>query len=83
MRLDTHVHTTHSGRASVYPFNHFMRESYNTPHSVYETARRRGMDLVTITDHDQISGAIALGDRNETVVGCEVTAGEGSVDAGR
>ncbi len=60
LRLDSHVHSTHSGRASVFPFNHFMRESYNTPDSVYQTAKRRGMDLVTITDHDQISGALAL-----------------------
>lgn len=83
MRLDSHVHTTHSGRATVFPFNHFMRESYNTPESVYETAKRRGMDLVTITDHDQISGALALldrdlnlapGGRERVIVGCEVTA---------
>ena len=60
VKLDSHVHTTHSGRATVFPFNHFMRESYNTPESVYATAKRRGMDLVTITDHDQISGALAL-----------------------
>jgi predicted metal-dependent phosphoesterase TrpH len=51
-----------------------MRESYNTPTRVYETAKRRGMDLVTITDHDQISGALALGDRADVIVGCEVTA---------
>ena len=37
MKLDTHVHTFHSGNASVFPFNHFMRESYNTPESVYDT----------------------------------------------
>jgi predicted metal-dependent phosphoesterase TrpH len=74
MKLDTHVHTTHSGRATVFPFNHFMRESYNTPQSVYATAKQRGMDLVTITDHDQVSGALALGDRDDVLVGCEVTA---------
>lgn len=74
MKLDSHVHTTHSGKATVFPFNHFMRESYNTPDDVYETARARGMDLVTITDHDQISGALALGDRADVLVGCEVTA---------
>ena len=74
MKLDTHVHTTHSGSATVFPFNHFMRESYNTPEGVYATAKRRGMDLVTITDHDQISGALALGDRDDVLVGCEVTA---------
>jgi predicted metal-dependent phosphoesterase TrpH len=74
VKLDTHVHTFHSGDASVYPFNHFMRESYNTPESVYATARRRGMDLVMVTDHDQISGALALGDGPDVLVGCEVTA---------
>ena len=51
-----------------------MRESYNTPECVYATAKKRGMGLVTITDHDQISGALALGDRDDVLVGCEVTA---------
>lgn len=74
MKLDSHVHTIHSGKATVFPFNHFMRESYNTPESVLTTAKKRGMDLVTITDHDQISGALALGDRPDVLVGCEVTA---------
>jgi predicted metal-dependent phosphoesterase TrpH len=74
VKLDSHVHTTHSGKATVFPFNHFMRESYNTPASVYATARKRGMDLVTITDHDEISGALALADRPDVIVGCEVTA---------
>ncbi len=49
----SHRHTV--DRASVFPFNHFMRECYNTPEGVYDTAKRRGMDLVTVTDHDQIS----------------------------
>lgn len=66
MRLDTHVHTNHSGRATVFPFNHFMRESYNSPEEVYATARKRGMDLVTITDHDHISGALSLLDHTTT-----------------
>lgn len=74
MKLDAHVHTTHSGKATVFPFNHFVRESYNTPEGVYATAKQRGMDLVTITDHDQISGALALGDRADVLTGCEVTA---------
>lgn len=74
MKLDAHVHTTHSGSATVFPFNHFMRESYNTPDGVYATAKKRGMGLVTITDHDEISGALALGDRDDVLVGCEVTA---------
>jgi len=74
MKLDTHVHTIHSGDATVFPFNYFMRECYNTPDGVYATAKSRGMDLVMVTDHDQISGALALGHRRDAIVGCEVTA---------
>lgn len=74
MKLDTHVHTRHSGNTSIWPLQDVMRESYNTPERVYDLARARGMDLVTITDHDHISGACALGRRADVVVGCEVTA---------
>ena len=50
-----------------------MRESYNTPEGVYRRAKARGMDLVTITDHDEIDGALTIADRPDVIVGCEVT----------
>ena len=59
MKLDSHVHTQHSGQTTIYPLSLVMRESYNTPEGVYRLAKARGMDLVTITDHDQISGALS------------------------
>jgi len=74
MKLDTHVHTRHSGFSTIRPLHRIMRESYNTPEGVYRMTRERGMDLVTITDHDTISGALELGDRPDVIVGCEVTA---------
>lgn len=73
MKLDTHVHTRHSGNTSIYPLSLIMRESYNTPEDVYRIARARGMDLVTITDHDRIGGALELAERPDVIVGCEVT----------
>ena len=73
MRLDTHVHTFHSGYSTIVPLQHFMRECYNSPDDVYRLAKARGMDLVVITDHDEISGALALGDRPDVIVGSEVT----------
>lgn len=36
------------------------RESYNDPLAVYECLKRRGMDLVTVTDHDCIDAAEPL-----------------------
>ena len=75
MKLDTHVHTWHSGNTTIRPLRRVMRESYNTPERVYAVAKARGMDLVAITDHDEISGALSLADRPDVVVGCEVTGG--------
>jgi predicted metal-dependent phosphoesterase TrpH len=38
-------------------FHRFCRESYNDPEAVYRTLKGRGMDLVTVTDHDSIDAA--------------------------
>lgn len=73
MKLDAHVHTHHSGYSTIGPLRRIMRESYNTPEAVYRLAKARGMDLVAITDHDTISGALTLADRPDVIVGCEVT----------
>ncbi|MPY86379.1 MAG: hypothetical protein GEU99_00480 [Luteitalea sp.] len=74
MKLDTHVHTYFSGHTSLYPLSLIMKESYNTPEGVYRCAKARGMDLVAITDHDTIAGALTIADRPDVIVGCEVTA---------
>ncbi|MGE3402991.1 MAG: PHP-associated domain-containing protein [Vicinamibacterales bacterium] len=74
MKLDLHVHTMFSGQTTIYPLSLIMKESYNTPEGVYRRAKARGMDLVTITDHDQIDGALTIADRPDVIVGCEVTA---------
>jgi predicted metal-dependent phosphoesterase TrpH len=60
MRCDLHVHTTASGMCTVPLARHFCRESYNEPLALYETLKRRGMDLVTVTDHDSIDAVECL-----------------------
>lgn len=74
MKLDAHVHTHHSGMATVRLLSRLLRESYNTPERVYRLAKARGMDLVAITDHNSIAGALMLADRPDVIVGCEVSA---------
>jgi predicted metal-dependent phosphoesterase TrpH len=74
VKVDTHVHTSFSGRTTLYPLKHLLRESYNSPEGVYRRAKARGMDLVAITDHDSIAGALTIADRPDVLVGCEVTA---------
>jgi predicted metal-dependent phosphoesterase TrpH len=73
VKLDSHVHSFHSGQSTIPPLQHLMRECYNTPAAVYRIAKARGMGLVTITDHDEVSGACELADRPDVIVGCEVT----------
>lgn len=74
MKLDPHVHTHFSGHTTIRPLDRIMLESYNTPEGVYRRAKRRGMDLVAITDHDTIDGALTIAHRPDVIVGCEVTA---------
>jgi predicted metal-dependent phosphoesterase TrpH len=38
----------------------FCRESYNDPLELYDVLKRRGMDLVTVTDHDSIDAVEQL-----------------------
>jgi predicted metal-dependent phosphoesterase TrpH len=60
MRADLHVHSRHSGLLGVPLLGAVARECFSEPAEVYEAARRRGMDLVTLTDHDAIDGALEL-----------------------
>ena len=60
MKCDLHVHTVHSGMCTVPFLDRICRESYNDPHEVYATLKRRGMDLVTVTDHDSIDAVEPL-----------------------
>jgi predicted metal-dependent phosphoesterase TrpH len=73
MRCDLHVHSWYSGRADLPVLGHVGRECYSDPEDVYEAATRRGMDLVTLTDHDGIEGALRLAHRPNTFVSEEVT----------
>jgi predicted metal-dependent phosphoesterase TrpH len=60
MKCDLHVHTVHSGMCTVPVLNRICRESYNSPDEVYDLLKRRGMDLITVTDHDSIGAAEPL-----------------------
>src|SRR5215470_8876291 len=39
---------------------HICQESYSDPLAVYQILKQRGMDLVTVTDHDSIGAAESL-----------------------
>jgi predicted metal-dependent phosphoesterase TrpH len=60
MRCDLHVHTDRSGMCTIPLLNRICRESYSDPLEVYSALKQRGMDLVTVTDHDSIDAAERL-----------------------
>jgi predicted metal-dependent phosphoesterase TrpH len=76
LRADLHVHTWHSGYNHDLPFLK-SRDCYAYPLAVYQAAKRRGMDLVAITDHDSIDGGLELlsrlPDGRDVILGEEVS----------
>jgi predicted metal-dependent phosphoesterase TrpH len=60
-KADLHCHSVYS------TFKYFRiantRDSYNRPEDVYRLAKQRGMDFVTLTDHDSIDGCLYLLDK--------------------
>jgi len=60
MRCDLHVHTTHSGACNIPLLSRVCLESYNEPQALYDRLKQRGMNLVTVTDHDSVGAAEEL-----------------------
>ena len=73
VRCDLHVHTIHSGMCTLPLLNAICRECYSEPEAVYQTLRRLGMDLVTVSDHDSIDAAEALSRHEDFFISEEVT----------
>ncbi|HEV2425184.1 MAG TPA: PHP-associated domain-containing protein [Terriglobia bacterium] len=68
-----HVHSLNSGMCTLPVLRRFCRESYSPPDEVYSWLHRRGMDLVTLTDHDAIDGAETLRGQRDFFLSEEVT----------
>lgn len=73
MRCDLHVHSRYSGAVNLPLLRHVGRECYSEPADIDRTARSRGMDLVTISDHDTIEGALRIAGLPHVFVSEEVT----------
>lgn len=74
-RVDMHCHSTASQLSRLGVQRSLgLPECATPPEEVYELAKRRGMDFVTITDHDTIDGCLELVDRPDCFVSEELTA---------
>jgi glycosyltransferase involved in cell wall biosynthesis/predicted metal-dependent phosphoesterase TrpH len=74
-RADMHVHSSASevSRLGIQR-SLALPECATPPEEVYELAKRRGMDFVTITDHDTIDGALTISHLPDTFISEELTA---------
>jgi glycosyltransferase involved in cell wall biosynthesis/predicted metal-dependent phosphoesterase TrpH len=74
IRADMHVHSTASELSKLGVQRSVqLPECATPPEEVYELAKRRGMDFVTITDHDTIVGALTLDHLPDTFISEELT----------
>src|SRR5271167_334622 len=74
-RVDMHCHSTASQESRLGVQRAVgLPECATPPQEVYELAKRRGMDFVTITDHDAIAGVLQIADRPDVFVSEELTA---------
>ena len=73
-RVDMHCHSTASevGKLGIQR-SMGLPECATPPEEVYELAKRRGMDFVTITDHDTIDGCLEIVERPDVFVSEELT----------
>lgn len=77
LKADLHVHSYFSGKTNHVKLLEPM-DSYSSPETIYCLAKKRGMDLVTITDHDSIDGCLHLLNKcpekvNDFIIGEEIT----------
>jgi glycosyltransferase involved in cell wall biosynthesis/predicted metal-dependent phosphoesterase TrpH len=74
-RVDLHCHSTASEISKLGIQRSLgLPECATPPEEVYELAKRRGMDFVTITDHDTIDGCLEIADRGDVFISEELTA---------
>ncbi len=79
LKADLHCHTYFSGKTDHVTALEPM-DCYSSPERLYRLAKARGMDVVTITDHDSIDGCLHFLNKHpekhaeDFVIGEEVTA---------
>lgn len=60
-QVDLHVHSKYSSHPSEWFLQRLgASESYTEPEAIYKLARKRGMDFVTVTDHNRIKASLEL-----------------------
>ena len=75
-RVDFHIHSYASNVTDYYAANTFsIPESYSDPIETYHNLKSKGMDLVTLTDHNSIDGVREMLDQGlpDVFISAEMT----------
>ena len=60
-KCDLHIHSRYSARSEEWLFRRLdFPDSYSDPRELHRQSLERGMDFVTITDHDTIEGCLQI-----------------------
>src|SRR5437868_6042970 len=73
-KCDLHLHSLHSARSEEWLFRRFdFPDSCSEPGWLHAQLLDRGLDFVTITDHDTIEGCLEIADLPQTFISEQVT----------
>ena len=73
-KADLHLHTKYSDRPSEWILRRIgAPESFVEPEEAYRKAKQKGMDFVTISDHNCIDGALEIAHHEDVFISNEVT----------
>src|SRR5438128_1412502 len=73
-KCDLHIHSRFSARSEEWLFRRLdFPDSYSAPKELHRQLLERGMDYVTITDHDTIDGCLQIIDLPHTFISEQVT----------
>ncbi len=73
--VDLHCHSSASATSRLGVQRALgLPECATPPEEVYELAKRRGMDFVTVTDHDTIDGGLSIAHNDDVFISEELTA---------
>jgi len=73
-KCDLHIHSRFSARSEEWLFRRLdFPDSYSDPRQLHRQLIDRGMDFVTITDHDTIDGCLQIRDLPNTFISEQVT----------
>ena len=74
IKADLHMHSKFSKRPSEWVLRKLgCSESYAEPTKIYAIAKKRGMDFVTVTDHNTLAGSLEIAHLEGAFLSEEVT----------